>query len=83
MNTNIRNQQSQIAEQFMRSDRYLVTRGKRALMKIQSWNIAHLPGTDEYFKRQVEELVKESLLTYVTTGYVLLQEGYQYSILDN
>jgi hypothetical protein len=76
MNTNIRNQQTHIAEQFNRADRHLNTRSKRALLKIQSWNLALLPGTDEYFKKQVQELVTESLLTYVSTGYILLQEGY-------
>ena len=76
MNTNIRNQQSHIAEQFVRADRHLSTRSKRALLKIQSWNLSLLPGTDDYFKKQVQELVTESLLTSVTNGYVLLQEGF-------
>lgn len=83
MNTNIHNQQSFIAEQFMRADRHLTTRSRRALMKVQSWNLTHLPGTDENFKSQVKELLKDSLLTYVSNGYVILQEGYYYTLLDN
>ena len=80
----IRNNQDHLAEEFRRLDNYLVQESRIALLKIQSWQFAmKTPEVGLHYQQEAENMVKQSLLTFVPNSFILSEEGYYYKPIEN
>jgi hypothetical protein len=72
-----------IAERFIFIDDHTLQLSKLAIQKIKSLKLAFLHAA--YCKNQQElfDMVKKSLLNYVTPGFVLCEEGFFESEMEN
>ena len=83
MNPLFQSEQLFIAERFIFLDDHISQVSKLAFQKIRSLKLAFLHAA--YCKNQQEllELVKKSLLNYVTPDFVLSEEGFFESEIEN
>jgi len=73
----IRNNQDHLAEEYRRSENYLLQESRIALLKIQSWQFAmKTPEVGVHYQQEAEAMVKQSLLNLVPNNFVLSEEGY-------
>lgn len=83
MHAYYRNHQLYLAERSEWLDRHVSKTSKRALMKIESWKLIAQHGDQDNQLELVEKLVKDSLLTPISTQSVLHKEGFFLSNLEN
>lgn len=83
MNPSFQSDQLFIAERFIFLDDHTRQLSKLAFQKIRSLKLAFLHAA--YCKNQNEllDMVKKSLLNYVTPGFVLCEEGFFEGEMDN
>ena len=80
----IRNNQDHLAEEYRRSENYLLQESRIALLKIQSWQFAmKTPEVGVHYQKEAEAMVKQSLLNFVPNNFVLSEEGYYTRPLGN
>ncbi|MHA4807727.1 hypothetical protein ACX0G9_06460 [Flavitalea flava] len=80
----IRNNQVHLAEEFRRSENYLMQESRIALLKIQSWQFAmKTPEVGIRYQQEAATMVKQSLLSFVSNSHILSEEGYYYRPIEN
>ena len=78
------NHQDFLAEQFHKLESQVLQESKIALLKIQSWQFAlKTPEVGFTYQREAEEMVKQSLLSFVPNTYVLSEVGYYFCAVEN
>ena len=83
MHAYFRNHQLYLAEKLNWLDVQTIKNSKRALMKIESLKLLTLADDSVEQTALVEKLVKDTLLTPVSSKLVLLKEGYFMANLSN
>jgi hypothetical protein len=62
----------------------LIHASKIAILKIQSWKFAlKTPEVGTRYQMAAEEMVRESLLCYISNDHILSEEGYYFGALEN
>ncbi|WEK34382.1 MAG: hypothetical protein P0Y53_17995 [Candidatus Pseudobacter hemicellulosilyticus] len=80
----IQNDQDYLAEKFHLQDIHIVHASKIALLKIQSWKFAmRTPEVGNSYLMAAEDMVRDSLLTAVPYSFILSEEGYHLSEMEN
>jgi predicted transcriptional regulator len=81
---NLRNNQDHLAEEYRRTESYLAQESRIALLKIQSWQFAmKTPEVGLHYQQEAAAMVKQSLLCFVPNSFVLSEEGYYFSAINN
>jgi hypothetical protein len=70
------NDQLSIAEQFMFLDTHICHMASLASQKINTLKLSYVRAAYSKNRQELYELVQRSLLNYVTTDYVLCEEGF-------
>jgi hypothetical protein len=84
MNHSLLNQQDYLAEKFMYSEDYVQQMSKLAVLKLQSLNLVRISQQEDDEDRQgMEEFVHSTLLSVVPNSFVLSEEGFYFSEMDN
>lgn len=77
MNPLIQNDQDYLAAKFHISESHITQASHLAFLKIQSWKFAmRTPLVGRRYKREAEEMMKQSFLTFVSNNHVLNEEGF-------
>jgi len=80
MNPFIQNDQDYLAAKFHISESHVTQASHLAFLKIQSWKFAmRTPLVGRRYKREAEEMMKQSFMTFVTCNYVLSEEGFYFN----
>jgi hypothetical protein len=74
--TNILNQQTALARRFVQLDSYILQLSKLAYIKAQCLHISEN-------KSAIKEIITDTLLTEVTSQFVLDKSGFYYGQLEN
>ena len=84
MNQYIQNEQDYLAEKFMILEYHITHASKIALLKIQSWKFAmKTPEVGERYQQAAADMVKQSLLCFVSNTHVLSEEGFYFRPVAN
>jgi hypothetical protein len=84
MSPYIQNDQDYLAEKFMIMEYHVTHASKIALLKIQSWKFAmKTPEVGTRYQRAAEDMVRQSLLSYVPSSHVLCEEGFYFRPVSN
>jgi hypothetical protein len=84
MNQYIQNEQDYLAEKFMILEYHITHASKIALLKIQSWKFAmKTPEVGARYQKAAEDMVKQSLLSFVSNTHVLSEEGFYFRPIAN
>ena len=84
MNQYIQNEQDYLAEKFMILEYHITHASKIALLKIQSWKFAmKTPEVGDRYQKAAEDMVKQSLLNFVSNTHVLSEEGFYFRPVAN
>lgn len=84
MNQYIQNEQDYLAEKFMILEYHITHASKIALLKIQSWKFAmKTPEVGARYQKAAEDMVKQSLLSFVSNSHVLSEEGFYFRPIAN
>lgn len=80
----IQNAQDYLAEKCLLMDSHNVQASKIAFLKIQSWKFSlKTPEVGVRYQQEAEDMVKQSFLTYVPNSFVLSEEGFHFSEIEN
>ena len=84
MNPYIQNEQDYLAEKFIILDNHVIHASKIALLKIQSWKFAmKTPEVGSRYQQAAEDMVRQTLFSFVSNEHVLSEEGfYTYPVLN-
>ncbi len=77
------NDQVYIAEQFMFTDNHTHQLSQLAIHKINSLRLSAIHAAFCYNRQELYDLVKRSLLNYVTPYSILCKEGFFENLQDN
>jgi hypothetical protein len=78
------NQQDRVAEQFRQRENYIVQESRVALLKIQSLQFAlRTPEVGLHYQREAEEMIRQSLLSFVPNSFVLSEVWYYFGPVEN
>ena len=78
------NAQQALAEQAYIVDFHITRASKLAYMRIQSWKMAATtPGVAKDFLKETETFLQQTLFSSVPNSYILGEEGYYFSHLNN
>lgn len=84
MNVLMKNDQDYLAERFHILEEQTNGQSKIALLQIRSWKFSTMhPEVGPEYQQGVAEMVQHSLLQFVPNSYVLSEEGYYFSMMDN
>ena len=84
MNQYIQNEQDYLAEKFMILEYHITHASKIALLKIQSWKFAmKTPEVGARYQKAAEDMVRQSLLSFVSNSHVLSEEGFYFRPIAN
>jgi hypothetical protein len=83
MHAYFRNHQLYLAEKSLWLDRHVTKTSRRALMKIESWKLIAQAGELDEQVRLIEKMVKDSLLTPISSQQILNKEGHHLYNLKN
>ena len=80
----IQNAQDYLAEKFVLMENHLSQSSKIAFLKIQSWKFSlKTPEVGVRYQQEAEDIVKTSFLSYVPNSFVLSEEGFYFSPVEN
>lgn len=80
----ILNQQHFLAEQFHAKDISLIKANYEAVLKIKRWKFIHSLSTlSKNIRKEADNMIQNSFLTFIDSQEVLLVEGYFESELQN
>ena len=80
----IQNETDYLAEKFMILEYHIAHASKIALLKIQSWKFAtRNPEVGARYQQAAEDMVKQSLMSYVPNSYILSEEGFFFRPINN
>ncbi len=83
MHAYFRNHQLYLAEKSQWLERHIVKTSKRALIKIESYKLIVQSGEYDEQVKLIEKLVKDSLLTPISSKALLNKEGFHLYNLEN
>jgi hypothetical protein len=84
MNRRIFNNQDSLAEQFILEEINVTQASYEALLKIKRCKfIMKIPGIGVRLREEAAASIKKTFLSYTSNTYVLMEEGYYVSSLDN
>jgi hypothetical protein len=84
MKPNTQNQQDFLAETFIQSENQVMQESKIALLKIQSWRYAmRTPEMGTNYQREAASMISKSLMSFVPNTFVLSEEGFYFSVIEN
>ena len=84
MNPIFLNQQDYLAEKFFYTEDYVQQMSKLAVLKLQSLNLVRNSQHEEDDDRQeMESFVQSTLLSVVPNSFVLSEEGFYFSEMEN
>lgn len=70
-------QENQIADNWMKFEKYLLQESRIAILKIQSFQFAmKTPEVGLHYQQETAKMVQKSLLTFVNNNFILNNEGY-------
>jgi hypothetical protein len=73
----IQNDQDYLAAKFHITDSHVTQACHLAFLKIQSWKFAlRTPSIGKRYRKEAEEMLKQSFFTYVPNSHVLSEEGF-------
>ena len=73
----IQNDQDYLAAKFHINDSHVTQACQLAFLKIQSWKFAlRTPSIGKRYRKEAEEMMKQSFFSFVPNTYVLSEEGY-------
>jgi len=80
----IQNETDYLAEKFMIMEYHISHASKIALLKIQSWKFAvRNPEVGARYQQAAEDMVRQSLMSFVPNTHVLSEEGFYFRPLAN
>jgi hypothetical protein len=77
------NDQLSVAEQFMFLDTHICHMASLAFQKINTLKLSYVHAAYCQNRQELFELVKKSLLNYVSTDFVLCEEGFFVNEIQN
>jgi hypothetical protein len=78
------NDQDYLAEKHQMLENHISHASKIALLKIQSWKFAvQTPEVGTGYLQSVEDMLRNSLLSYVPPAHILCEEGYYFTPNEN
>ena len=84
MKPSIENAQCALAKKFIQSDKYVIQESKIAFLKVQSWHFAvKTPEIGRAYVAEAASMIHKSLLCFVPNSFVLSEEGYYSSPMEN
>ncbi len=84
MTPSIKNQQHRVAQLFRQSERNILQECKVAILKIQSWQFAiKTPEVGVLYQKESEEMIRRSLLCFVSNDYILKEVSYYSGSIHN
>ena len=83
MNKPLYNDQSVIAEQFFFVDTHICQMSSLAFQKIRTLKLSYVHAAYCSSRHELYELVKRTLLNYVTADFVLAEEGFFDNAMEN
>jgi hypothetical protein len=84
MKPNTQNQQEYLAEIFIQFENQVLQESKIALLKIQSWRYAmRTPEMGRNYQKEAASMISKSLFSYVPNSFVLSEEGFYFSVIEN
>jgi hypothetical protein len=84
MKPNIQNQQDFLAESLINLEKQVIQESKIALLKIQSWRYAmKTPEIGFSYQKEAASMISRSLMSYVPNSFVLSEEGFYFSAIEN
>jgi hypothetical protein len=84
MTPNLQNHQGRVAEQFRQTENFIIQESRVALLKIQSLQFAlKTPEVGIHYQREAEEMIKQSLMTFVPNSFVLSESGFYFCPVEN
>lgn len=73
----IQNDQDYLAAKFHITDSHVTQACHLAFLKIQSWKFAlRTPSIGKRYRKEAEEMLKQSFFTFVPNTHVLSEEGF-------
>jgi len=76
----IQNDQDYLAAKFHINDSHVNQACQLAFLKIQSWKFAlRTPSIGKRYRRETEEMLKQSFFTFVPNTHILSEEGFYIS----
>ena len=83
MNPYLHNDQQQIAQDFIFTDVYTFEVSQLAHQKIKSLKLASIHSAFCKNQRELYDMVKKSLLTFVSPEFILCEEGFFLAETEN
>jgi hypothetical protein len=84
MNRHIFNNQDSLAEQFILNEINVTQASYEALLKIKRCKfIMKIPGIGVRLREEAAASISKTFLSYTSNTYVLMEEGYYISSLEN
>ena len=84
MKPNTQNQQDFLAESLINLEKQVIQESKIALLKIQSWRYAmKTPEIGFSYQKEAASMLSRSLMSYVPNSFVLSEEGFYFSAIEN
>jgi hypothetical protein len=80
----IQNETDYLAEKFMILEYHIAHASKIALLKIQSWKFAvKNPEVGIRYQMAAEDMVRQSLMSFVPASHILNEEGFYFRPIQN
>ena len=77
MNDYLQNDQDYLAAKFHINESHVSQASHLAFLKIQSWKFAmRTPLVGRRYKKEAEEMMKQSFFSFVSSTFILKEEGY-------
>lgn len=84
MNLMLKNDQDFLAERFSLLEEQTLDQAKMAMLKIRSWQFSQMnPEMGEEYQNGIREVLEKSLFQLVPPSFVLSEEGYYFSVVEN
>jgi hypothetical protein len=84
MKPNTQNQQDFLAETLINLEKQVIQESKIALLKIQSWRYAmRTPEMGFGYQKEAASMISKSLMSYVPNSFILSEEGFYFSAIEN
>ncbi len=84
MNLMLKNDQDFLAERFSLLEEQTLDQAKMAMLKIRSWQFSQMnPEVGEEYQNGIREVLEKYLFQLVPPSFVLSEEGYYFSVVEN
>lgn len=84
MNLLLKNDQDYLAERFSILEEQTEDQAKLAMLKIRSYQFSQMhPEVGEEYQHGIREVLEKSLFQTVPPSFVLSEEGYYFSMVEN